>query len=120
MQGLLALVLRSSFLLGLHVVLGAMLGAAIAAYDASVFDNQDFRSALLYVATAGPCASHCVPPSAGLIHAGISSWAERLLLLCPLLQPQGSLGQGLAGIAGWEGILNPPFLLPSPAVAVAC
>ena len=114
MQGLLALVLRSSFLLGLHVVLGAMLGAAIAAYDASVFDNQDFRSALLYV------ASYCVPPSTGLIQAGISSWAERLLLLCPQLQPQGSLGQGLAGIAGRERLLNPPFLLPAPAVAVAC
>ena len=59
MQGLFALSLRSSFMLGLHVVLGAMLSAAIAAYDASVFDNQDFRSALFYVATAGPCNSYC-------------------------------------------------------------
>lgn len=42
-QGLVALLSNSAFMLGLHVVLGAMLGAALGAHNESVFMQQEFK-----------------------------------------------------------------------------
>ena len=42
-QGLIALLSNSAFLLGLHVILGAMLGAALSAHNANVFMQQEFK-----------------------------------------------------------------------------
>ena len=99
MQGLFALVLRSSFLLSLHVVLGAMLGAAIAAYDASIFDNQDFRLALFprchsrpCIADSASCSKHAcrhtqLTTISRALGAGVSSWAQASCC-CPPRLPQ--------------------------------
>ena len=43
MQGLIALASNSAFLLGLHVILGAMLGAALGAHNENVFMQQEFK-----------------------------------------------------------------------------
>lgn len=43
LQGLVALLSNSAFMLALHVVLGAMLGAALAAHNESVFMQQEFK-----------------------------------------------------------------------------
>ena len=43
LQGLIALLSNSAFLLGLHVILGAMLGAALSAHNANVFMQQEFK-----------------------------------------------------------------------------
>lgn len=42
-QGLVALLSNSAFMLGLHVILGAMLGAALGAHNESVFMQQEFK-----------------------------------------------------------------------------
>lgn len=42
-QGLVALLSNSAFMLGLHVVLGAMLGAALGAHNEGVFMQQEFK-----------------------------------------------------------------------------
>lgn len=42
-QGLIALLSNSAFMLALHVVLGAMLGAALAAHIEGVFNQQELR-----------------------------------------------------------------------------
>lgn len=44
-QGLVALLSNSAFMLGLHVVLGAMLGAALGAHNESVFIQQESKYA---------------------------------------------------------------------------
>lgn len=43
LQGLIALLSNSAFMLALHVVLGAMLGAALAAHIEGVFNQQEMR-----------------------------------------------------------------------------
>lgn len=43
MQGLVALLSNSAFMLGLHVILGAMLGAALGAHNENVFMQQEAK-----------------------------------------------------------------------------
>ena len=43
LQGLIALLSNSAFMLALHVILGAMLGAALAAHIEGVFNQQEMR-----------------------------------------------------------------------------
>ena len=42
-QGLIALLSNSAFMLALHVILGAMLGAALAAHIEGIFNQQEMK-----------------------------------------------------------------------------
>lgn len=57
--GLIALLSNSAFLLGLHVILGAMLGAALSAHNANVFMQQEFKCSQLQAASAGCSTCSC-------------------------------------------------------------
>ena len=46
LQGLIALLSNSAFMLALHVILGAMLGAALSAHNENVFMQQEFKYVL--------------------------------------------------------------------------
>lgn len=43
LQGVIALLSNSAFMLALHAILGAMLGAALAAHIEGVFNQQEFK-----------------------------------------------------------------------------
>jgi len=43
LQGLIALLSNSAFMLALHVILGAMLGAALSAHNENIFLQQQFK-----------------------------------------------------------------------------
>ena len=43
LQGLVALLSNSAFMLALHVVLGAMLGAALSAHNENFFMQQEYK-----------------------------------------------------------------------------
>ncbi|DBA95578.1 hypothetical protein WJX82_006262 [Trebouxia sp. C0006] len=56
--GLIALLSNSAFMLALHVILGAMLGAALSAHNENIFLQQQFKCSQLQAASAG-CGNEC-------------------------------------------------------------
>jgi hypothetical protein len=68
LQGLIALLSNSAFMLALHVILGAMLGAALSAHNENIFLQQQFKygSSLVLPAFACKDTTHACksPPQA--------------------------------------------------------
>ena len=68
LQGLIALLSNSAFMLALHVILGAMLGAALSAHNENIFLQQQFKyeSSLSFTACACKGTTHACksPPQA--------------------------------------------------------
>ncbi|KAL3144727.1 hypothetical protein ABBQ38_001850 [Trebouxia sp. C0009 RCD-2024] len=57
--GLVALLSNSAFMLGLHVILGAMLGAALGAHDENVFMQQEAKCNQYQAASTGCLSCAC-------------------------------------------------------------
>jgi len=69
LQGLIALLSNSAFMLALHVILGAMLGAALSAHNENIFLQQQFKydNSLVFPAFACNGTTHaCTSPPQAL------------------------------------------------------
>lgn len=88
MQGLIALLSNSAFMLALHVILGAMLGAALAAHIEGVFNHQELRyAALCFQTLQAQVSQH----TQSIIDVQISPRHTHVkLCCCPLLPTAAS------------------------------
>ncbi len=85
LQGLIALLSNSAFMLALHVILGAMLGAALSAHNENIFLQQQFKyvSSLVLPAFACKGMTHtCKSPPQALHRCLLIPFSALLLLQC--------------------------------------